>query len=147
AQASPFNVAQAEPEVFKRSKPDVLAMFHRVNREDKYKTTIDEGQIKRAFLSSDGLGKLVSAIVNSLYSGDAHDEYILMKQLVADYFTDPTIDSKFIEVPKVTDQATAQAFMKAVKQTSTDFTFMSENYNPAGVLTKAEKSEQVLLIH
>jgi hypothetical protein len=146
AQATPFNVTTAEAEVFKRSKPEVLAMFHRVNREDKYKTTIEEGQIKRAFLSSDGLGKLVAAIVNSLYSGDAYDEYILMKNLVADYFTDVTT-SKFIEVPKVVDQTTAQAFMKKVKQTSTDMTFMSTDFNPQGVLTKSEKSEQVLLIH
>lgn len=150
ATATPFNVATAETEVFKRSKPEVLARFHRVNREDKYKTTIEEAQIKRAFLSSDGLGKLVAAIVNSLYSGDAYDEYILMKQLVADYFTNAQAGEtshKFIEVPKVVDQTTAQAFMRAVKQTSTDMTFMSSDFNPAGVLTKSEKSEQVLLIH
>lgn len=146
AQATPFDVATAESEVFKRSKPEVLAMFHRVNREDKYKVTIEEAQIKRAFLSSDGLGKLVAAIVNSMYSADAYDEYILMKQLVADYFTN-VADSKMIEVTKVTDQASAQEFMKKVKQTSTDFTFMSEDFNPQGVLTKSEKSEQVLLIH
>lgn len=146
AEATPFDVATAENEVFKRKKPEVLAMFHRVNREDKYKTTIEEAQIKRAFLSSDGLGKLVAAIVNSLYSADAYDEYILMKQLVADYFTNVTA-SKYIDAPKVVDQASAQEFMKKVKQTSTDMTFMSKDFNPQGVLTKSEKSEQVLLIH
>lgn len=145
-EAQPFNVATAETEVFKREKPDVLAMFHRVNREDFYKVTIEEAQIKRAFLSSDGLGKLVAAIVNSLYSSDAYDEYILMKELVAQYFTN-VATSKMIEVPKVVDQTTAQDFMRAVKQVSTDMTFMSTDYNPQGVLTKSEKSEQVLLIH
>lgn len=146
AQAQPFNVKDSEDTVFKRTKPEVLAMFHRVNREDEYPITIEEAQIKRAFLSSDGLGKLVAAIVNSMYSADAYDEYILMKELVANYFT-TVEDAKYIEVPKVVDQATAQAFMKAVKQTSTDFTFMSEDFNPSGVLTKSEKNEQVLLIH
>lgn len=150
AQANPFNVTTAETEVFKRQKPNVDAMFHRVNREDFYKTTIEEAQIKRAFLSSDGLGKLVSSIVNSLYSGDAHDEYILMKELVAQYFSNTDageVNHKFIEVPKVVDQNTAQQFMRAVKQTSTDFTFMSTDFNPQGVMTKSEKDEQVLLIH
>lgn len=146
ASAHTFDVPTAEAEVFKREQPDVKAMFHRVNREDFYKVTIQEGQLQRAFLSSDGLGKLVASIVNSLYSGDAHDEYILMKQLVADYFTNVTT-SKVIEVPKVQDQASAQEFMKAVKQTSTDFTFMSTDFNPQGVMTKSEKDEQVLLIH
>ena len=70
---------------------EVQAIFHRVNREDFYKVTIEEAQIKRAFLSNDGLGKLVASITNSLYSADAYDEYLLMKQLVADYFnTVPT---------------------------------------------------------
>lgn len=150
AQATPFDVATAEAEVFKRSKPEVLAMFHRVNREDKYKVTIEDAQIKRAFLNSDGLGKLVAAIVNSLYSADSHDEYILMKQLVADYFENTAVGEathKYIEIPKVVDQNTAHEFMRAVKQTSTDMTFMSSDFNPQGVLTKSEKSEQVLLVH
>lgn len=146
AQASQFNVATSEAEVFKRKKPDVLANFHRVNREDQYKVTIEEAQIKRAFLSSDGLGKLVAGIINSLYSGDAYDEYILMKQLVADYFTNVTA-AKYIESPKVTDQASAKELMRKIKQTSTDFTFMETGFNPRGVLTKSEKDEQVLLIH
>lgn len=146
ATANQFNVTTAETEVFKRVKPDVKAMFHRVNREDFYKVTIEEAQIKRAFLTSDGLGKLVASIVNSLYSGDEHDEYILMKELINQYFTGVN-KAKFIEVPKVTDQATAQEFMRAVKQTSTDFTFMSTDFNPQGVMTKAEQNEQVLLIH
>lgn len=150
ATANPFNVTLAETDVFKRQKPDVSAMFHRVNREDFYKTTIEEAQIKRAFLSNDGLGKLVASITNSLYSGDAHDEYVLMKELVAQYFSNAQageVNHKFIETPKVVDQATAQQFMRAVKQTSTDFTFMSTDFNPQGVMTKSEKDEQVLLIH
>lgn len=146
AEEKTFNVTASETDVYKRVKPEVLAMFHRVNREGMFKTTIEEAQIKRAFLSSDGLGKLVSAIVNSLYSADYHNEYIYMKNLIADYWT-KVEHAKVIEVPKVVDQQTAQDFMSVVKQTSTDFTFMSDEYNPAGVMTYAEKSEQVLLIH
>jgi hypothetical protein len=150
AQAQHFDVAIAETEVFKRVTPDVKAMFHRANREDFYKVTIEEAQLKRAFLSSDGLGKLVASIVNSMYSADAHDEYVLMKELVAQYVSNVATGEtshKVIEVPKVVDQTTAQAFMRAVKQTSTDFTFMSPDFNPQGVMQKSEKSEQVLLIH
>lgn len=147
AKAQVFDVDRAESEVFKRVKPDTKAIFHRVNREDMYKVTIEEAHIKRAFLSSDGLGKLVSSIVNSLYSGNAHDEYILMKQLVADFFTKPETESSYIEVPKVQDQASAQEFMRAIKQASTDMTFMNSDFNAQGVMQKSEKNEQVLLIH
>ena len=138
-----FDVEVAESEVFKRKKPEVLARFHRVNREDFYKVTIEEAQIKRAFLSSDGLGKLVASIVNSLYSGDNHDEYILMKELIAGY--EPKF--KNIDVPQVKDQESALQLFRAVRQTSTDFTFMSDKYNEAGVMQMSDRSEQVLLVH
>ena len=86
--AQSFNVDTAETEFFKREQPDVQAMFHRVNREDFYKVTIEEAQIKRAFLSDDGLGKLVASIMNSLYSGDAYDEYILNEKFSIGLFYD-----------------------------------------------------------
>jgi hypothetical protein len=143
AAAHTFNVDTAEAEVFKREQPDVRTLFHRVNREDFYKVTIEEGQIKRAFLNNDGLGKLVSSIMDSLYSGDNYDEYVLMKELVTQY--DPHF--KAVEVPRVADQASAQDFFRAVKQTSTDMTFMSNNFNAQGVLTQSDKNDQVLLLH
>jgi hypothetical protein len=146
AQAQTYDVVKSESEIFKRQLPDVKSAFHRVNREDMYKVTITDFQLKRAFLSNDGLGKLVSSIVNSLYSGNAYVEYILMKQTIADYFTNVAA-AKYIEVPQVQDQATAQEFMRTVKQTSTDFTFMSSEFNPAGVLQYSDPSDQVLLIH
>lgn len=146
AKAQTFDVDKSESEVFKRVQPDVKAVFHRVNRQDVYKITIEEGQIKRAFTSSDGLGKLVASIINSLYSGDNYDEYILMKQLMADYFT-KVADAKYIETPKVVDQETAKNFFRSVRQASTDFGFMSPDYNPQGVLQMSAPEEQVLLIH
>lgn len=146
AAAHAFDVDTAENEVFKRQQPDVQAMFHRVNREDFYKVTIEEAQIKRAFLSDDGLGKLVASIMNSLYSGDAYDEYVLMKNLFSDYFTN-VADAARIDVPKVQDQTSAQDFFRVVKQASTDMTFMSPEFNARGVMQRSEKNEQVLLLH
>jgi hypothetical protein len=146
AQAHAYDVDIAEAEVFKRELPDVKAMFHRVNREDFYKVTINEAMLKRAFLSNDGLGKLVVSIMNSMYSGDNHDEYILTKELIAKHFTDVT-NAPFIEVTKVTDQASAQNFFRKVRQTSLDMSFMNTEFNPQNVMTKSEKDEQVLLLH
>ncbi|MCU7526200.1 MAG: hypothetical protein HF308_17125 [Ignavibacteria bacterium] len=148
AQAQVFDVAKAESEVFKRKKPDVKSIFHRVNRQDVYKTTIEEGQIKRAFLSNDGLGKLVASIVNSLYSGDVYDEYILTKELVAKYYQDDENGkTAVIDVAKVTDQESAMNFFRTIKQASKDMTYMNTAFNPMGVQQFTEQSDQVLLLH
>lgn len=146
SQAQPFNVATAEAEVFKREQPDVQAIFHRVNREDFYKVTIEEAQIKRAFLSNDGLGKLIASITNSLYSADAYDEYILMKELVATHFTS-VATAPYIESPIVSDESSAREFFRTVKQASTDMSFMNPSFNAKGVMQRSEASEQVLLLH
>jgi hypothetical protein len=148
AAATHFDVAQAETEVFKRVKPDVQSIFHRVNREDKYKVTIEKAQIKRAFLSNDGLGKLVASIINSLYSGDVYDEYVLTKELIARYWSGTNVpQSAIIDAAKVSDQNTAKNFMRMVVQASKDFTYMNTNYNAKGVKQFTELGDQVLLLH
>jgi hypothetical protein len=121
-------------------------MFHRVNRQDVYKVTIEEGQIKRAFYSPDGLGKVVAGIINSIYSGDTYDEYVLMKELVSNYWSNVT-DAKVVQSPEVVDQATAREFFRVVRQASTDFTFMSSKFNPQGVMQYSNPEDQVLLLH
>jgi hypothetical protein len=146
AKSQSFDVGKSESEVFKRSKPDVRAMFHRVNRQDVYKVTIEEGQIKRAFYSPDGLGKVVAGIINSIYSGDTYDEYVLMKELVSNYWSNVT-DAKVVQSPEVVDQATAREFFRVVRQASTDFTFMSSKFNPQGVMQYSNPEDQVLLLH
>lgn len=146
AKAQSFDVLKSESEVFKRKNPDVKAMFHRVNRQDVYKTTIEEGQIKRAFYSPDGLSKVVASIINSMYSGDNYDEYVLMKELVAQYWGTVS-NSKVVQCAKVNDQTTAKDFFRTVKQASTDFTFMSGDFNPQGVMQYSAPEDQVLLLH
>jgi hypothetical protein len=148
ANAQHFDVSASETTVRQRNKPDVKSIFHRVNREDFYKVTIEQAQIKRAFLSNDGLGKLVASIVNSLYSGDTYDEYVLAKETVARYFSGTNVpQSAIVDTSKVVDQNTAKAFFRTVKQVSTDMTFMSTNFNAKGVMQRSEKDEQVLLLH
>lgn len=147
AKAIPFNVDEAEETVFKRTKPDVSAVFHRVNREDVYPITIEEGQLKRAFLSSDGLGKLVAGIINSMYSADNYDEYVLMKQLIAEYVTRPDINHTVVTTTEVTNKDTAQEFFRAVRQVSTDMTFMTKDFNPSKKMQMTATEDQVLLIH
>jgi hypothetical protein len=148
ASASIFDVAGAETKVFQRNKPDVKSIFHRVNRQSMYKTTIEKGQIKRAFLSNDGLGKLVASIVNSLYSGDTYDEYVMMKETVAKYWQDDkNAKTSVIDTMKVQDQNTAKAFIRSVIQTSKDMTYMNTNFNAMQVKQYTDLSDQVLLLH
>lgn len=140
AKASPYNRNETNP--FGITKPQVKVLYHRIDRELQYFVTIYDADLKRAFTSADGLDKLVSAIVNSLYSGKEHDDYVFTKQLFGSY-------KKYYEVnvSAPTTDATCKALLKAIKKYSEDISFASKDFNGQGVETWTEKDEQILLMH
>jgi hypothetical protein len=84
-------------------------------------------QLQTAFTSYSELEKMLSSIVTSMYSGDNFDEFILMKNLFAEAITNAKM--KTAAVTHVKDEATAKAFIKAVKNASSAFTFPSSAFN------------------
>ena len=69
----------------------------------------------------------MNSIVNSIYSGDNLDEFLLMKELFASAITGGKI--KTIDVANVGDEDTAKAFVKAIKTVGQAMVFPSKNYN------------------
>ena len=128
------------------------AEYFRLNRKGQYQATVYREQLRQAFTSWDNVQALIDGIVNSLYSGDYIDEYILMKSAL----TEAVKNQRMItaSVTAITDEATAKAFIKAVKQASSAFTYPSTAWNAyvkAGgtgnaVTTWCPKENQVLLI-
>ncbi len=140
AKASVYNRNATNP--FDITKPSVKVLYHRIDRELQYIVTIYDTDLRRAFTSADGMDKLVSAIVNSLYSGRQHDDYIFTKELFGSY-------KKYYEVnvSAPTTDATSKALVKAIKKYSEDISFMTNKFNGQGVDTYTEKSDQILLLH
>jgi hypothetical protein len=126
-----------------RRKPSIKQLFHRENRKDKYVGSISRTQLKGAFFTEGGLDNLTNEIVNSLYSGDVYDEYVLTKQLLAEY----EADYSNYEVRAIATGDDAKAFIKIVRKGIADLSYMSAANNKAGVKTRTEKESQVLIIH
>lgn len=146
AKGTDFNPERAETEVFKRVKPNVKTLFHKINAQMMWKVTVQRNQLKRAFQSESSFSRFVSGIVQTIYNGRVFDEYVNMKQL----FTECIANKQAVIVPSVsfpTDQTTAKEFVKAIKSVSKGMTYMSDEYNHAKVQTFTETSDQVLLIH
>lgn len=141
--AQEFDPAVAEKEVYKRNIPDVPAAFHKLNLRNFYKVTISEEQLSTAFLSADGVLDLIGRIVDTLYTSAELDEFITMKQLIAN----DANAGKFypIGVGEITAD-NAKAIVTKIKQVSNQLEFMSGRYNYVGVPTHSKKDEQVLLI-
>lgn len=144
AKAHHYNPAIAEREVDKRELPDVKSAFHRLNRQDFYKVTIQNNDLYNAFLSENGVTDMIARIVNSLYSGDSYDEYLCMKQLVTQYIDNN--DTYSVPISPITDESSAKAFLVKVRSWSKNITFMNRNYNPFGVLTHTSIDDMVIFM-
>lgn len=144
AKVETFNPEKAESEVFKRVIPDVRAAFHVLNYQKFYKTSVSREQLQQAFLSADGLTRLVEFIMQSLYTGMEYDEFLAMKYLIARNILNGRLHAE--EIPAIS-ATNMKAVTSAIKGISDNYTFMSTSYNPTGVLTRSEKEDQYLIIN
>ena len=143
ARAHQFDPAVAEKEVFKREIPDVNAVFHKMNYQNFYKTTISNEQLRQAFLSYQGISDLIARIVDSLYTGSEFDEFLVMKQLIVDAANDGKMYA--VTIPEVTPD-NAKTIVAKIKGVSNSMEFMSTTYNSMGVLNYTKKENQIFLI-
>ena len=143
ARAHQFDPAVAEKEFFKREIPDVNAVFHKMNYQNFYKTTISNEQLRQAFLSYQGISDLIARIVDSLYTGSEFDEFLVMKQLIVDAANDGKMYA--VTIPEVTPD-NAKTIVAKIKGVSNSMEFMSTAYNSMGVLNYTKKENQIFLI-
>lgn len=139
-----FDPAVAETRVFAREKPDVKAAFHILNYQKFYKTTIQNEQLRQAFVSWNGITDLISKIVDSMYAGAAYDEFLVMKYLLARHILNGELYAVQIAAPSATTMKTVAG---AIKGISNNISFMSPKYNTAGVATYTAKEDQYIIVN
>ena len=139
-----FDPAVAESNVFKREIPDVRTAFHIMNYQKYYKATISNDQLRQAFLSWQGISDLIAKIVDSMYTGANYDEFQTMKYMLARHILDGHMYP--VEIPEVTT-ANMKGIVSAIKGISNKYTFLSTQYNLAGVATYTAKTDQYMLIN
>lgn len=139
-----FDPAVAESNVFKREIPDVRAAFHIMNYQKYYKATISNDQLRQAFLSWQGISDLIAKIVDSMYTGANYDEFQTMKYMLARHILNGHMYP--VEIPEVTP-ANMKGIVSAIKGISNKYTFLSTQYNLAGVANYTAKTDQYMLIN
>lgn len=144
AQAQAFNSEKSETELFKRVIPDLSVIYHTINRQDFYKTTVMYTMLQRAFYNETGLMQLVGTISNSLYNGDAYDEFQIMKQLMSSYFDKGLAFP--VKLDAIVDESTAKKAVVAMRQMVNLLSLPSRMYNSIGVMRSVRPEDQVLFI-
>ena len=124
---------------FKRTLPDVRSAFHVMNWRVIYPVTIQDDDLKLAFLSIDGVTNLIAKIVDSVYTAAEYDEFLLFKYLLV----------KAISSGKMYPDSIGSTFNDNAVEfrgISNLLPFMSSEYNEAGVKTTTPKDRQVIFM-
>lgn len=140
-----YSAAAAETNLFKRSIPDVRAAFHVLNYQKFYKNTIQQEQLRQAFLSWDGVDDLIARITDSMYAAASTDEFIMMKYLLAKKILNGQLYP--VEVSDQTTQDALKSNTSAMRAMSNKLTFQSDKYNLAGVTTHTDRADQYILVN
>lgn len=134
----------AAQDEFERRLPNVLAAFHKRNRQDKYPVTIQNDDLRTAFLSYQGVEDLVSKIIKAVYTSDEYDEFLLMKNVFFEAGVRGAL--RPVTVPGLDSDVNAKKTMTVFRQTALDLTFMRSDSNFMGVTTHTPLDEQVIFI-
>ena len=140
AKAREFNVEKAESREFKRTLPDVRSAFHCINWKAQYPVTIQNEDLRMAFLSAEGVTDLITKIVDQVYTAAEYDEYLLFKYLLIKAVNQGKAYPIGVNGSNHKDCAIK------FRGTSNLLPFISTKYNVSGVHTNTKKEDQYIFM-
>lgn len=141
AKAVDFNVEKSAKREFQRTIPDIRSAFHVMNWRVMYPVTIQDEDLRQAFLSIEGVQNLIAKIVDSVYTAAEYDEFLLFKYLIIKAISHGKMFPTSIGAGSNLSEAAVQ-----FRGTSNLLQFMSNDYNESGVKTNTPKDRQVIFM-
>lgn len=136
-----YSAEKAAARELKRTIPDVKSAFHAMNWRVMYPVTIQDEDLRMAFVSADGVQNLIAKIVDAVYTAAEYDEFLLFKYLII-----KSVSAGKLYPVSIGDGSDLKDAAKAFRGTSNVIQFMSTNYNEAGVKTNTPKDRQVIFM-
>lgn len=148
-------------DIFKLVDNKVYANYLSINFEKKFKTTIKDFDLRRAFTSEYGLGDMISQLMTKNTRGLYRLEYKLLKDMLTKYMSGisekdagmgtsstPTQFIQDTQVTKVTGATTKELIenlLLNIRIYGEQFEFESDKYNSAGVMQFSPMSDTVIV--
>ncbi len=114
--------------LLKLARPEAQQWFHTVNRQDRYDISINDIELRRAFVDEYGLNNFINSVIDVPRNSDNYDEYLCMKELVA--FYEEQFGFFKVHLDKAPDDdATGRALLRQVRTYAEKLEFPSTLYN------------------
>ena len=125
---------------FKRTIPDVRSAFHIMNWRVMYPVTIQDEDLRMAFLSMDGVQDLIARVVDAVYTAADYDEFLLFKYMLIKSISAGKV------FPVAFDATDLHEAAVEFRGKSNLLPFMSDKFNAAGVKNTTPKDRQVIFM-
>lgn len=136
-----YDAEKAEARELKRYVPDVKTAFHAMNWRVIYPVTIQDQDLRLAFLSESGVTDLIANIVDQVYTAAEYDEFLLIKYMII-----KAVANGRMYPLSIGDGADLKEAAVAFRANHEKLKFMNDKYNEAGVLTTTPDSRQVIFM-
>lgn len=151
-----------EGDLIRKLKPKVSAMYIKLNMDKKYKTTVMDKQLRKAFLNKNGLSNLVMQIVGSITSQAEYQEFMYTKknmnllietaenwEIDADHKTETNgsipIGTVIKQTPYIVNSTDTKQMVKNIRETTGFMKFPSTKFNLAKELNWCDPSSLMLM--
>lgn len=136
-------------DVFACAQPVIHSNFHQINRQDWYPLEVNDSMLRRAFLDDYGLQDLVGRVMETPYTSDHLDEYMIMRNLFAemaknDGFYKVQVPDASAATTRADKQDRSMAIVEAVRSMTGKLKWISREYNAAKVPTFSKAEDLVL---
>ena len=131
--------------LLKLHRPEAQVWYHSQNRRDQYPISVNVDELRTAFTDETGLNKLVASIMTTPQNSDQYDEYLIMKQLIAEYDSKWGFYKHHLSAAP-TDDATGKELLTALQTYGGRLQFPSSVYTGTSIPVFAKPEELVLLV-
>jgi hypothetical protein len=144
------NRDELERELFGTAPIEVQNSFHKVNRRDRYKVTINQPLLMSAFNTPMGLSSFAAQIMAAPGTSDQWDEFLLMCQLFAEYEANGGYFK--VKIRDITDPDSptlaedTKAVLTRIRSMAGTLKFISTQYNAARMPIAAQSDELILFV-
>ena len=151
-----------EADLIRKLKPKVTALYCTVNFDKKYKTTVTDKQLRKAFVNEYGLSNLVMQIVSSITSQAEYQEFLATKGVILNLVAECKNKSLDVEhktesdvslpigtvvkqTPYIRQVSSAKDLVQAIREEVGNMKFPSNKYNLAKELNWVNPQDLVLM--
>lgn len=122
---------------------NVKVEYYSENIRNKYKLTISDMQLRKAFMSAEGLQQLINKMMIAPLNSVEYDEFLVTKKLLGTISMSEVVINDY---DSLSEEKQATKLTKTIKEYVSKMGFLSNKFNSQGVMTFSKPEEMVIFV-